>query len=357
MAPHFAPCGVEVTVAHFGDGEGLGPQLVERGIRVVRISDRRPDARIRRCRELVREQRPDLVHTTLFQADQVGRLAARSAGVPVVSSLVNLAYGPEQQQASGIPAWKLTGARLVDTATVRFVRRFHAISETVATVMGSRLHIPSSRIDVVPRGREPDALGLRSTARRDATRRSLDLDPATPMLLAAARHEPQKGLETLVAAMEFVRAARPGAVLVVAGREGNSTELLRRTVASAGLDDSVRLLGARRDVPDLMVAADVFAFASRWEGLGGVLIEAMALEVPIVSSDLPVARETLVDDDGRPLARFVEVDDPRAFAAACLDALADPGDAPERGRERFLRHYTAEAATRGLVRFYERSLA
>ena len=357
MARYLVDQGVELEIAHFGAREGLGPRFVQLGIPVQRCGVAGFGSRVRWVHDLALRSRPSLVHTTLFQADQTGRLGTRWAGVPVVSSLVNLAYGADQREAAGLPRWKLGGARLVDMSTARLVRRFHAISLTVATVMGRRLRIPRSRIDVVPRGRDPAALGRRSTERRDATRAALGIESSTPMILTAARHEAQKGLESALAAMEIVRRSSPDAVLCIAGREGTATERLRIEIAASGLEKTVRLLGPRSDVPDLMAAADVFLFPSRWEGLGGVLIEAMALEVPIVCTDLPVARELLVDDDGRLLARFAAVGDAPGLAGGCLGALTDPGDAPVHGRERFLRYYTAEQAARGLVHFYERSLS
>ena len=302
MAPYLLGLGVQLEIAHFGTREGLGPRFAQFGITVTPLCSEGFAGRVRRVRDLARVSQPSLVHTTLFQADQAGRLGARWAGAPVVSSLVNLAYGPDQRAATGLPRWKLRGAQVVDLATARLVRRFHAISLTVATVMGRRLGIPRSLIDVVPRGRDPEALGRRSPERRRTTRNALGIETCTPMIVTAARHEAQKGLETAIAAMEVVRRSSPDAVLLIAGREGSATERLRLEIAAAGLEETVRLLGPRSDVPDLMAAADVFLFPSRWEGFGGVLIEAMALEVPIVCSDLPVVHELLLDDDGRMLA-------------------------------------------------------
>ncbi len=79
-------------------------------------------------------------------------------------------------------------------------------------------------------------------------------------------------------------------------------------------------------MPDLLVAADVFAFPSRWEGAAGAMLEAMALRCPIVASDLPTLRET-VDDTA---ARFVPPEDPAALAAALRDAVTDRDSARQR---------------------------
>jgi glycosyltransferase involved in cell wall biosynthesis len=356
MAPHLMAAGIGLEVVHFGREAGLGPQFEALGVPVLRLDAGRGLGRVRAVHRLVRARRPDLVHTTLFQADIAGRVAGRIARVPVVSSLVNTAYGSEHRAASGIPRWKLEGARGLDTATARLVTRFHAISRTVAAEMGTRLRIPAGRIDVVPRGREPADLGRRDAARRTSVRAGLGIGEETPVLLTASRHEPQKALDVAIEAFAALRLQRPEAHLLMAGREGSTTGRVRAAIANASLEESVDVLGWRADVPDLLAAADVLLFPSRWEGLGSVLLEAMALEVPIVASDLPVVRELLVDDDGAELAWFAPVGDARALAGACLEALELATDRPKRARDRFLRTYTAEAAALGVADIYRRTL-
>ena len=121
----------------------------------------------------------------------------------------------------------------------------------------------------------------------------MELGDDVPVVLAAARHEYQKGLDVLLDAIASIRRDQPNIVLLLAGRDGNRTAALRYQATRLGLDDNVRFLGARDDIPDLMVAADVFVLPSRWEGLPGAVIEAMALETPVVATDLPGVREVL----------------------------------------------------------------
>lgn len=357
MAPHLLGHGVEMEIVHFATTAGLGPRFEELGVRVISRPGRRSRAaRAWAIRDLLRSRPPDLVHTTLFEADVAGRLAAHWCSIPCVSSLVNTAYGPEHRSASRIPRWKLEAARALDLVTARSVTRFHAISDTVATDMARRLRIDPRKIDVVPRGRDSGALGRRSPDRRARVRAALGIPEGAPVVLCVGRHEHQKALDVAVAAFAAVHSRRPDARLLVAGREGNATAQLHQAIRSSGASEAVRLLGWRCDVPDLLTAADVLLFPSRWEGLGSVLLEAMALETPIVASDLPVLRELLVDDDGEELAWFAPVDDPQAVADRCLEALSGADGRVVEGRKRFQRRYTAEAAASGLVDIYRRAL-
>ncbi|MBK7324210.1 MAG: glycosyltransferase family 4 protein [Candidatus Microthrix sp.] len=77
----------------------------------------------------------------------------------------------------------------------------------------------------------------------------------------------------------------PSAVLLLAGREGDATPRLLESIAESRAQDAVRLLGHRTDVADLCVASDLFAFPSLYEGAAGSLLEAMALQLPIVGSE------------------------------------------------------------------------
>jgi glycosyltransferase involved in cell wall biosynthesis len=356
MAPYLVEGGVRLDVAYLHDRPGLHRELEASGARLHSLSGTGGRLGwITRARRLIAGLRPDLVHTTLFEADIAGRVGARLTGVPVVSSLVNEAYGGNQLSDPRLVPWKVRGAWFLDALTARSVRRFHAVTREVAEVMGPRLRIPRSRIEVVPRGRDPRTLGTRSEERRTGARAEIGIEPERPMVLAAARHEHQKGLDVLIDAFPSVLRAVPGAQFLVAGREGNKTPQLREAVRGSGLGDAVRFLGVSAKIPDLLCATDVFVCPSRWEGLPGAVIEAMALEAPIVASDLPAIREAVGRDGGR----LVPSGDPNALAAALIEALTDRREASARARTariRFLERYTIERVSHQMLAFYDRAL-
>jgi glycosyltransferase involved in cell wall biosynthesis len=354
LAPAYRDRGLLLAVAYLHERPGVRADLEAAGATVRSLAGPWGLAGAAvRARRLVAELRPDLVHTTLFEADLVGRAAA--GRVPLVTSLVNDAYGTTQAGAPGVARRKLAAARLLDAASARRVARFHAISGHVADLMAARLRVPRERIQVIPRGRDPAALGTRTPARRAAARAALGLGQGTPLVLAAARHEHQKGLDVLLAAFPAVTRAVPGARLAIAGRTGNQTPRLRAAADASGLGRAVSLLGARGDVAELLCAADVFVVPSRWEGFGSVLLEAMALEAPIVASDLPAVREVVGDT-----ALLVPPERPAALAAAVTATLADPTAAARRARrarERFLAAFTVDRAADAMADLYRQALA
>jgi glycosyltransferase involved in cell wall biosynthesis len=349
--------GIDLEVAYLHDRPGLQKRLEDAGARLTSLAGsggRKGWAR--RASALVRDRRPDLVHTTLFEADIAGRVAAASARVPVVSSLVNVGYGPEQREEPGIRPWRLYAAQLADIATARVVRRFHAVSHHVADVMARRLLLAKSRIEVVPRGRDPQELGVRTADRTAQARALLGVGPEDLVLLTVARHEHQKGLDVALRALPMVRAEVPRARLVIAGREGNQTALLRAIAGELGLGDGVTFLGARSDVADLLCAADVFVLPTRREGFPGAVLEAMALEAPIVATAIPTVSEAVVAGEH---ALLVPPDDVEALAAATVSALTSPEASRDRALAalaRFHENFTIERAADGMVRFYEAAL-
>jgi glycosyltransferase involved in cell wall biosynthesis len=355
MTPRFVAAGVRFDVVYLTDRPGLHDTLRQSGAEVHGIFGRRPQ-QVRDLHRLLRQRRPDLVHTTLAGANAVGRAAATLARVPVVTSLVNVSYGPEYLNDPQLKAWKVRALHGYDAATAWRVRRFHALTPHVAEVMARRLLVPRSRIDVIPRGRDRKLLGQPNPQRRSAVRQKLGLDRDQFVVLAAARHEWQKGLDVLVGSMPAIRARHADARLLLAGREGNQTAALHAAVDDLGLTDVVTFLGSRDDVPDLMCAADTLVVPSRWEGLGSVLIEAMALYTPIVASDVPPIRQTADET----CALLVPPADSSALAGAILDVVA--GRERTRARvvtaaERFGQRYELDEVCRQMLAFYERALS
>lgn len=356
MAPHLLGAGVDLHVAVLVERPGLRTTVERAGAEVHRLDGpggRRGD--LVRARDLVRALAADVVHTTLFESDLVGRWAGWRAGTHVVSSLVNEAYGPAQRRTPGIRRHRLVAAQLADVVSARAVDRFHAVSRTVAEVMGRRLLVPSARIEVIPRGRDPLVLGQPSAARRSATRQRLGLRDTDLVILGVGRHEHQKGLDLLIDTVGRVRSELGDVQLLVAGRDGSMSGDLRARAASLG--SAVRLLGPRSDVADLLCASDVLAFPSRWEGMPGTLLEAMALGTPIVASDIPAVREVL---PGPSHAELVQPGSASSLANGIVRVLADEPLRHRRtcaSRARFLERYTVASVSRSMVDLYERVLA
>jgi glycosyltransferase involved in cell wall biosynthesis len=357
LAPEYAAQGVGLDVAYLHDRPGLQDELAGAGAGLTCLAG--PGGRaglVSRARRLIRDRSPDLVHTTLLEADLIGRVAARLARVPVVTSWVNPAFGPEHLHHPGVAPWKVQLGLRLDRLTARGAARFHAITAYIGELMRRTLRVPPDRVEVIPRGRDPAALGRRTGERRLRARQLLGVTDEDPVLLCVARQDRQKGLDVLIRGLPAVLERHPSARLLVVGREGNATALLKTLVDEGRLGHAVRFVGLRDDVPDLLCGADVFVLPSRWEGLGSVLLEAMALEAPIVASDIPPIREVV---EHASTALLPPPERPNELAGAVSEVLGDPEAAGQRARaarRRFMERFTIGGIAREMVAFYRRAL-
>jgi glycosyltransferase involved in cell wall biosynthesis len=357
LLPHLRDRGIEPVVlvlAHRAEGDEA--TVIEAGFAVHVVEPTALVARVRALRGHLGALRPDVVHTAIFEADVAGRLAAIGTGIPVISSLVNTPYDPERLRDPNVSSRKLQAVRAIDGATGRLLTtRFHAVTEGVAEDAVTSLHLPPSRISVVERGRDPQALGRRSAPRRAAVRDRLGWGDDRTLVLAVGRQEHQKGHVHLVRALARLSGGRPEIEVAIAGRSGNATAAIEAAVASTPPEvrDRIHLLGHRDDIPDLLAAADVFAMPSLYEGTAGAAIEAFALEVPVVATTLRGTRGLLIDGEN---ALLVPVGDDRALADAILATLDDPDATATRvkaGRNAFEERFTLERSADAMAALYQ----
>lgn len=153
-------------------------------------------------------------------------------------------------------------------------------------------------------------------------------DPDTPCLVAMGRLEAEKDPVTMLLVLDALREDRPVRLLWLGDGSMRGSMEQRRT--DLGLDDNVEFLGFREDRLAFLSQADAFLMTSRCEGFGNVIVEALGLGVPVVSTDCPGPAEIL--DEGR-YGELVAVGDVHALAAAVLEVLDHPPDA-ERLRAR-----------------------
>ncbi|MFW5469846.1 glycosyltransferase family 4 protein [Knoellia sp. CPCC 206435] len=349
LAPRFPAHGIELIVQPLKPSSGLVEMLQASGTRVLPPPPRH--GRLSNIRHLVgavRTHRPDLLHTTLFEADVAGSWAGRVTATPVSSSIVKV---PGSPGAEGISRWKLRAAQLLGALSRRHVRAWHVLTDTVARESTRVLGIPHESVTVIPRGRDPESFPFRDARRRADTRSSLGLTDANVLLLAVARQEYVKGIDRLITAAELLRSTVPGVVLLIAGKQGRASDDLAERAAGVAVD--VRFLGHRTDIADLLSAADVFCVPSRQEGICGALIEAMAVGVPSVVSDLPTLKDVLGRDE--PCGLLADFDDPADVVRSMESVLSRTAATEEmtrRARARFERHYTLESAAASMADFF-----
>ena len=265
----------------------------------------RPAQVLQLAREL-REGNYDLVHTHLFQADVIGRIAARLAGVPrMIKSLHNMG------------AWKKRHHLLVDRCLSGRTERILCCSDELRDSAIRQEKLDPRRVVTIYHG--VDVARFSPNIDRAAYCRELGLDPARRIIGTIGRPIPEKGQQHLVDAVPAILAAHPDTQFLVVG-EGPLRKSLEQRAADRGIADRIRFVGARADIPEMLALMDVFVFPSLREGLGIAVLEAMAAGVPIVAANIRPLSEIVAHER---TGLLVEAASSAALSAGVNRLLAD----------------------------------
>lgn len=315
--------------------EGVHAELIRSNgfeVTALGLNPSRPDPRqLLRLRRLLMQPRPDLVMTWLYHADLIGGIVARFAGIPVVWNVRQSPMGPEAPRAHHI--LERLETRLATRVPVGIV----CVSEQ-ARVEHVQEGFPADRMRVIHNGFDVERFRPDPGARRDV-RSELGVRDDASLIGYVARVHPQKDHLTAVLAFEQVLERHPRAHLLLVGDGTDDPEgELTRWLAERGLAGRVHRFGRRSDVDRIDAALDVAISASAYgEGVTNALAEAMAADVPVVSTDLGDNRE-LIGDTGI----VVPPRDPNALSDAISKLLSrDRGPSP---RDRVLAEWTLEAS-------------
>ena len=225
-----------------------------------------------------------------------------------------------------------------------------AVSEPV---LGRLLEagFPEERLHVIPNGVDLRRFRPLTAERKAEARRRLNLSSESTVFVFVGRLVDVKRVDWLLRALADERSAAVGNMIVVG--DGPECEALQQLAMELGLT-GVRFVGEQQDVLPFLQAADVFVLPSRHEGLPVALLEATAIGLPSIVSDLPGIREVLAED----AALFVPVDDPAALRDA-LKALASSVELRTRlgarAQEAVTRRFSILNTARSHLRLYEDS--
>ena len=340
-----ARAGYRCTLAtSFGESEPSSlDDARRRGCRVVDVPSLGRElapladlAALRQLIRLIRSERPAIVHTHTSKAGFVGRLAARIARVPTVI---------HQPHGHIFYGYYGAGRTALFTALERLAAKWTDRIITL-TERGTEEHLargigrPEQYV-TVPSGVPTERLRASAPPRAEARAR-LGLDQGAFVVMGFGRLIRIKGFDLAVRALPRVSAAMPSTRLLLVG-DGPERPTLEALAASLGIADRVRMAGETTDVARHLVAADAVVLPSRNEGMGRVLVEAMALGRPVVATAVGGIPAVIADTE---CGRLIAPDDPEALAAALVELGRDAGlrrKLGEAGRQRAEAFSTAVA--------------
>jgi len=298
--------------------------------------------------KILRNERPDIVHTHTSKAGILGRWAAFFVRVPVII------HTPH-----GHVFWGYFG---------KLKTRIFILLEKISALVTDRLvmlteqekidhlhfHIaPENKFSVVHSGINLDEFSNTSVDPA-AMKRRLGIPEDNLIVGTVGRLTSIKGHRYLIEAARKIAGSRPDTTFVILG-DGELLDELKNMVTRSDIEENIKFLGWRSDVAEVMSTFDIFALPSLNEGMGRVLVEAMALGRPIVASNIGGIPDLVVDCEN---GYLVPVGDVETLAARIKKLLDDPEKREEMGEcgKKIAIDYSANAMVEEIDRLYRELL-
>ncbi len=335
---------VSIVTRERGALDAWVARLEEDGVHVIRAADTTTGLLSALWRE-VRRGKPDVVHVNLPNS--------YSAFYTVVAPLARLAGARSivtTEHLTMITPMRLRG--LLRRAMTAFVDRVITISESNRSDLTESHRLPASRVRVVfngvPKPPEPSEDDVRDV------REALGVSEGEALIVHLGALTERKGHRFLLRAAATLLDLSWHMAFVGDGEDADALTGLAREL---GMADRLTLTGHRDDVGAILGAADVLVLPSRLEGMPLVLLEALALGTPAITTTVYGVPEIYAGGDA---AVLVPYGDERALASALDQLVSDPERRSAMGaaaRDLYTARYTAERMTRETVVVYEEALA
>jgi glycosyltransferase involved in cell wall biosynthesis len=293
--------------------EGAYLQQVPSQVRVVDLKAQWMPSSFVKLAQYLRRERPTTLLTALHYPCEIALIAKRLSGVS--TRIVVSEHNTLSIESKGISqlSVRLTplAARLLYPQADAIVAVSHGVAQDLAHITG----LPSERIQVIY---NPIVSPNLLNNAKQAVDHPWFKPGEPPVILAVGRLHPQKDYPTLIRAFARVRQIRPARLMILG--IGPEEARLKALIQELGLEKDITMPGFVRNPYAYMAQAAVFALSSAWEGLGNVLIEAMAVGTPVVSTNCKSGPAEILAD-GK-YGWLTPVGDSKAMAQAIVNALS-----------------------------------
>lgn len=257
--------------------------------------------------EVMKREKPHLVHTHLFKSDFHGRLAARLSNVPVIVSTLH----NNDAWARRFPLGHIYGY------TAHFADALIAVSEEVRRYHLQYTGVRPEKIFTIENGVDLSRFSSVSTGDGEKIRKELGISIKAPLFGIIGRLAPQKDHHLFLKTAREIINKLPSARFLVVG-DGELRSELEEKARQLFLMPALIFTGIRKDIPAILQAMDVLVFSSKWEGLPVTLLEGMAAARPVVSTAVDGVRDVVQNG----VNGILSPADPQLLAQACI-RLAD----------------------------------
>lgn len=295
--------------------------------------------------KLLRQIRPDVLHTMIPVCNVMGAIAGKLAGVPVIVC-TKLSLGDYREKNAVL-------AHLENLTDPAF-DLVHCKSEGIRNDVAAREPIDIDRMRVIYNGLRTAPYYLKAPVSR--LREELGIPADAQVLGSVANLHPYKGHLDILGAAPGILSEVPDCRFLFVGRDAGSGSAVAEQAARMGIADRVVLTGEREDVPQLLQCMNVFILASHEEGFSNAILEAMASGLPVIATRVGGNPEAVLDEV---TGFLVPPRDSNAIATAAIPLLRNPelaADLGQRGRKRVSERFSYEAMISGMQQFYAEAL-
>jgi glycosyltransferase involved in cell wall biosynthesis len=314
--------------------EGQYLNQIPEGVNLINLESPRTRQSITKLAAYLKRESPEALMAALHYPCEVALIAKRLSGVStriVVSEHNNLSKEVQEMPELGIRL-KPVAARIFYPWADGIV----AVSQGVAKDLAKLAHLPLERIQVIY---NPVLIPKIFEQAKESVNHPWFSPGEPPVILGVGRLQIQKDFPTLIRAFAEVKKQKMSRLVILGS--GPEKPHLENLIEELGIQEDVDLLGFVENPYSYMENAQVFVLSSIWEGLGNVLIEAMALGTPVVSSDCESGPAEILDD-GK-YGHLVNVGDSQAMADSILKVLSgDTRNTNSAWLEQFHLPYCAE---------------
>jgi glycosyltransferase involved in cell wall biosynthesis len=339
LANSMAAKGVKVDLV-VANAEGAYKNQVAQNVNIVDFRSERSLASFPKLIGYLRREKPKALISALEHTNVLSIWAKRLAFVPTKNIITEHISSSLISYAAGYTPSKLRATLYAMRFTYPLAEKIVTVSQGVADDLVQTIGIDKRKLEVIYNPVLNDAMFQKA---EQAIDHPWFQPGEPPVILGVGRLEPQKDFANLLRAFAMLR-KKQMARLVILG-EGNLRPQLEALIKELGIEDDVQLPGFNSNPYAFMKRASVFVLSSVLEGLPTVLIEAVALGTPVVSTDCKSGPKEILGGSG--YGTLVPTQNPEALAVAIEKTLNSPRQTIDQNK---LKRYTSEEATNNYLR-------
>lgn len=309
----------KVTVCFLMEQGPISEMYHQAGIEVIHLNHSLSFRFIGRLWKLLQKNRFDIIEIYGFRLNIIGRVLGRLSGHRCIITMQR-----------SVDDWRLFWHSWLDRLTSRWIRLFISNSYAGSKRLQEREKIQPSKIKVIQNGIEAEIF---AQADKGLIKKELAIEQNKTIITCVATFRKAKAHHVLIDAISLLAKDNHNFCLLLIG-DGSMKPGIEKKVHQLGLENMVFFLGERRDIPNILIDSDIFVLTSSWEGMPGVIMEAMAAGLPVVATDVGGMSELVKPEK---TGILVPPNNPEKFALSMERLVKDKALQQEMGNAGFKR--------------------